>query len=695
MSGYRIGIDVGGTFTDFTMLDEAGRLAVHKTPSTPQDPSEGVFDGLRALAAAGSLSFHDFIARIATIVHGTTVCTNALLTRSGARVGLVTTAGFRDVLQMRRGLRESRYDNTEKAPESLVPRELRSGVRERTGADGSILTPLATDDLAAVAESFRRHEVQAIAICFMHAYLRNEHEVLAASYLRQALPGAFVSVSSDLVSRIGLYERTSATVINSYVGPALSRYLTRLQRRLAEAGCGARLLIIQSNGGVAAPEICIRRPATTVLSGPASGPVLGIDVLAKHGCSDGVVVDMGGTSFDVALIQDGQALFTDEGAIDKLHLGLPMLQIHTIGAGGGSIGWIDGGGLLHVGPRSAGADPGPACYGKGGGEPTVTDANLVLGYLDPGFVLGGSMRLDGGSARHAIATRVAEPLQLTVDAAAAGIFRVINTNLAAAIREVSVERGIDPRRLSLVVGGGAGPIHAGFIAQELGMPMVIVPRHSSVLCAAGALFTDFIHDLVRTHLGVLVTLDWPTMEGLAREMHTEAERTLDAEGIAAGAREFRWSFDLMYEGQHHHIGVPVAAQEFARRQTREILARFHQTHDRLYGYSLPEKDAGVSMVNLRLTAIGHVPRPALPAVPRTVAAPEAACKGSRPIWLPDANSTKEVPIYDGERLTHGHELPGPAVVETGTTTIVVPGGCILACDASGNFLLTPASHPVC
>lgn len=693
MSGYRIGIDVGGTFTDFAMVEESGRLILHKTPSTPHDPSEGVFSGLRELAVGRSLSLAEFLDRIEIIVHGTTVCTNALLTRRGARVGLLGTAGFRDVLQMRRGVRESRYDNTEAPPQPLVPRELRVGVQERIDAQGAVLMPLSEDDLAGAAAHFRSHGVDAVAICFMHAYARNDHELQAAARLRAALPDAFISVSSDLLARIGLYERTSATVINSYVGPILQRYLTRLRQRLGEAGCAARLTIIQSNGGVASPEICIARPATTVLSGPASGPILGADALRKHGHAGGVVVDMGGTSFDVALVQDGRPLFTDEGNIDGLHLGLPMLQIHTVGAGGGSIGWIDTGGLLHMGPQSAGADPGPACYGRGGREPTCTDANLVLGYLDPDFFLGGRMRLDRERAAAAIAERVAEPLRLTVPAAAAGMFRVINTHMAAAIREVSVERGIDPRRLPLVVGGGAGPLHAGFIAQELGMPLVIVPRHSSVLCAAGALFTDFIHDYVRTHLSALNAMDWSVLQGYVAELRAEAERTLSVEGIGARQSAYRWSLDLMYEGQHHHIAVPVQESELDGHHTPEILQRFHKIHDRLYGYSLPEQGAGVGMVNLRLTAVGQTPKPTLPQTPPVAADPTAARKGSRSIWLPTSSSFETVPVYDGDRLTHGHQFKGPAVVETGTTTLIVPGDFTLACDAWNNFVLIGREQP--
>lgn len=688
MPGFRIGIDVGGTFTDFAMLDGSGVLTLHKTPSTPADPSQGVFDGMGALAAQRSLSLADFLARIDIIVHGTTVCTNALLTRKGARVGLVTTAGFRDVLQMRRGVRESRYDNTEKPADPLVPRELRVGIRERTGADGSVLVAPDPADIAAAAESFRRAKVEAIAVCLMHAYARNDHEVQVAQRLREACPDVFISVSSDLLARIGFYERTSATVINSYVGPILRDYLTRLGERLAKAGCAARLLIVQSNGGVATPEICVRRPATTVLSGPASGPVLGVDTLQKNGCADGVVVDMGGTSFDVALIQGGRALFTDEGTVDRLHLGLPMLQIHTVGAGGGSLGWIDAGGLLHMGPQSAGADPGPACYGRGGCEPTATDANLVLGYLDPEFFLGGRMRLDREKAAQAIAKRVAEPLGLDAVAAAAAMFRVINTNMAAAIREVSVERGIDPRRLPLVVGGGAGPVHAGYIASELGMPLIIVPRHSSVLCAAGALFTDFIHDFVRTHLSAVHSIDWQELGRKVDDLRAEAERTLVTEAIAAVDAEYRWALDLKYEGQHHHIGVPVTAADLQSRSLQEILKRFHEIHDQLYGYSLPEKESGVGMVNLRLTVTGRTPKHALPPAARANSGVQAARKGTRPVWLPDSETLVPVPVYDGEKLLHGHELAGPAVIETSTTSIIVPAGYSLACDPWNNFLIS-------
>ncbi|MCX7170112.1 MAG: hydantoinase/oxoprolinase family protein, partial [Proteobacteria bacterium] len=477
---YRIGVDVGGTFTDFLLIDSAGVSSVFKTSSTPKDPSIGVLDGLAEMAKYVGLSLQEFAAKIDLIVHGTTVTTNAVLTGNGVKTGLLTTAGFRDILEMRRGYREEIYNNKLTPPKPLVPRDLRLPVTERINAAGEVVTPLDMASLRAAATQLKQEKVAAVAICFMHSYANPVHEQAAKKVVAEILPEAYLTVSSELLPQARMYERVSTAALNCYIGPILKRYLTALQLNLKNIGFTGVLLIMQSNGGVATPESTADTAVMTLLSGPASGPVAGIAFAGVQGFENCMTVDMGGTSFDAAVVQKGVPLLRSEGWINRQRLALPMLDIHTIGAGGGSIGWIDDGGLLRMGPQSAGADPGPACYGRGGKLPTCTDANLVLGYLDPNYFLGGRMKLDLAAARQAIETHIAKPLKLSLEDAAAGMYHVMNINMAAGLREITVSRGIDPREYPLVVAGGAGPIHGALIAQELEIPLILVPKESSI-----------------------------------------------------------------------------------------------------------------------------------------------------------------------------------------------------------------------
>jgi N-methylhydantoinase A len=486
----RIGIDVGGTFTDFLVVEEGGAARVVKTLSTPDDPSRGLLDGLAEIAGLYGMTLDEAARRIDVIVHGTTVTTNAVLTRSGARTGLVTTPGVRDALEMRRGIREAQYDNRSTNVPPLVPRRLRLAARGRLDCDGREIEEFRGEDVAAAAKEMKRRGVEAVAVCFMNSFANPEHERRAQAVLREEMPDAYLSVSSTLLPAIRFYDRVSTTALNAYVGPKLSRYVDALLEKLARIRFAGVLRVMQSNGGVVAPEIVRERAAMTLLSGPAAGPRAGAWYAGLHGIGDCITVDMGGTSFDAALLRDGRPLFVTEGEVDRLRLALPMLDITTIGAGGGSIGWIDAGGLLRMGPQSAGAMPGPASYGRGGALPTCTDADVVLGYLPPDEFAGGRIRLDVAAARAAIEREVARPLGMTVEQAAVGMARVIDANMASGVRAVSVRRGFDPREFPLVVAGGAGPQHCAAICAELEMPLFLVPRESSVFCAAGMLMSD-------------------------------------------------------------------------------------------------------------------------------------------------------------------------------------------------------------
>ncbi|MFV2039536.1 MAG: hydantoinase/oxoprolinase family protein, partial [Acidimicrobiales bacterium] len=454
----KLGVDVGGTFTDFFLWTEDGSVSTYKTLSTPADPSVGVLDGLQHIAEDQGIDLAEFAGRITTIVHGTTVTTNATLTRNGAKTGLLTTRGVRDALEMRRGVREEQYNNRLTNVVPLVPRYLRAPVTGRLDYKGVEVDGLDLDDVRAATELFANEGVEAVAICFMNSFANQAHEQAAAEVVRAELPDAFLSVSSEVLPTIRFYNRVSTTVLNSYVGPILRDYLVSLTDKLAGIGFTGVLLIMQSNGGVALPGVSVTRPAATLLSGPAGGPKAAAAYTRAAGSDDCIVVDMGGTSFDASLVRSGEAAMYQESDVARLRIALPMLAIITIGAGGGSIGWIDEGGLLRMGPQSAGADPGPACYGRGGELPTCTDANVVLGYLDPAYFAGGTIALSADEARKAITARIGEPLGVQVEEAAAGMYRVINTNMAHGVREITVERGLDPRDFPMVVAGGAGSL---------------------------------------------------------------------------------------------------------------------------------------------------------------------------------------------------------------------------------------------
>ncbi|CAA7612278.1 hydantoinase/oxoprolinase family protein [Magnetospirillum sp. SS-4] len=684
----KIGIDVGGTFTDFFVAEEGAEPMIHKVLSTPHDPSIAVVQGLEEIAAMMTPpeTLTHFAGRIDTIVHGTTVTTNATLTHTGAKCGLITTKGVKDALEMRRGIREEQYNNRYTNVQPLVERYLRVGVTERVDRDGAELAPLSLKEVEAAIELFKAEKVEAVSICFLNAFANPEHERQAAELVRARLPGAYLTVSTDLLPSIRFYDRISTTALNSYVGPKLSHYLDQLIGRLKDAGFRNLLLIMQSNGGVMTPQVARDNSALTLLSGPAAGPGAGLAYARVHGQNKCITVDMGGTSFEASLAVDTPVM-VNEGEIDRHRIALPMLGIHTIGAGGGSIGWIDEGGMLRMGPASAGAAPGPACYGRGGKRPTSTDANLVLGYLNAEYFAGGKMKIDLQAARDAIEEYVAKPLGMSIEDAAAGMYRVICNNMAQGVREVTIKRGFDPREFPMIVAGGAGPIHSCLICEELDMPFQIVPRESSILCAYGMLMSDLKHDFVRTFVSRLDAIDWPRLNGLIDDMVDEGRRLLSEERIGTDRQQVHVKFDCRYLKQYHEVSFEVPAEAVKARDIAAITTLFHAEHNRLYGYSLEAQKAPVEIINVRVQAVGHTDKPAQPKEPWHGTDPRAALKGERPVYIPEAKAFRTIPVYDGHKLRHGNLIEGPAMIEEITTAIFVSEANSCVCDATGSFAI--------
>jgi N-methylhydantoinase A len=663
---YTIGVDVGGTYTDLVATDATGRTIFAKSPSTPADQSIGVMTGLDELARRLNVSRADMLAATDRLVHGTTVATNALLERKGAKVALLTTEGHRDVIEMREGLKPDRYDLRSPPPEPLVPRELRFGVRERLKASGEVLIPLDHVSLDEAIAGIRKSGATSVAICFLHSYLNPAHELAAVERLAKELPDVSVSRSSDVLPQIKEYERVSTTIVNAYVEPIVRRYLTNLERRLKEAGLKGSLFVILSHGGMAPVEEASRLAAGTVLSGPAGGMSGGRRCAELLGIPDLVPFDMGGTSTDISLISDGQASLSADGLLAGQRIALRSLDIASIAAGGGSIASVDGSRTLRVGPESAGSIPGPACYGNGGQAATVTDANVVLGYLDAAAFMGGQRPLDRAASEAAV-DRVAEALELSQQEAAAGIHRMINLKMADGIRLMTLRRGVDPRKFALLSFGGAAGLHAAEVARELEIKRIIVPTVASVLSAWGMLTSDLRYEMSRTHYGKGPRIS----AGEVRELFAELEQ-------AAAGRLRSWfngplsierSAEMRYGEQIFEIDVSLDGLDWnAADLVDQIEQRFHRKHEELYTYASPGQE--VVFVNARVAAVGAVApndQNTRPAASAGVCAP----RGKRQAFF---GGWREVPVYALDALQPGHSLAGPAIIEAETTTVLIDTG---------------------
>ena len=660
------------------MDDETGRLAVAKVASTPPDPAEGVINGVRKLMSMAGLQ----AAEIGFFLHGTTVATNALLEGKGALTGLITTEGFEDVLLIGRQNRPRLYDFWARRPRPIVPRSLCYGVPERTLHTGEILRALDETRVREIIADIRGRGIKSVAVCLLHSYANPAHEQIVKAILQDGYPEAFVTVSSEILPEYREYERMSTVCINAYVMPKVNSYVKHLQDELRLMDVGSDLYIMQSNGGVITAQTARESSARTVLSGPAGGALTGAYLSKSLDCPDVITIDIGGTSSDICLIKDGHPNQTTESDIEGYPIKLPMIDINTIGAGGGSIAWVDPGGALRVGPQSAGAVPGPACYGVGGEEPTVTDANAVLGRINPAFLLGGEMPLYPERAREAIEAKIAGPLGIDLVKAAEGIITVVNANMVRGIRRVSVEKGYDPRDFALVAFGGAGPLHGVELANALNMKRVIVPLYPGIASAFGMLSADVRHDYVQTRIAVADQLNLEELDALYREMESHAFRQLATEGFQGPTAELSRRVDMRYLGQSYELTIAAPSGPLTPAAISPLIEDFHRSHEQAYGYA--RQGEKVEVVNLRLVALGRLPRSEIAGEWPSAGTPPQPVD-HRPVFF--QGRFHRTPVYQRSHLLQRQPLSGPVIIEQLDSTTVVPPGCRAAVEPGGNILI--------
>ena len=682
----RIGVDVGGTFTDLFMLDEeTGATFHHKLPSTPQQPDIAPLKGLAELLAKAGAAGSD----VTFIGLGTTVATNALLERKGAATGLITTEGFRDLLEIARQKRPDTFNLHVSKPEPLVPRQLRREAHERVAYDGTVVIPLDRDKLAGEIDSLRRSGVASIAICFLHSYANPAHEQAAAALVRERWPESYVAVSSEVLPEFREYERLSSTVVNAYLMPLMRDYFARFERAVAALGMPRQPFIMSSGGGVVSPALAGERPIDTLFSGPSGGVSGALHVATLAGVRNIITFDMGGTSTEACLIKDGVPQVSYSRVINGLPIRAAALDVHTVGAGGSSIAGVDAGGLLRVGPQSAGSTPGPACYALGGEAPTVTDANVVLGRLNPEYLLGGALRIDASRSHQAIAEQVAGPKGLTLTEAASAILLIATANMAQAVRFVSVERGMDPQDFTLVAFGGAGPLHAAFVAKELGVGGVLVPASPGVLCAMGVLAKNLQMDFSQTRLtrddGSGICVD---VQEVYDELEARAYAAFERNGDDATRVMIERIADARYVGQNHELTISAPTGRVTGATLGLIRERFNAVHQEMYGYAAVDKvmelvtfrlRAWIPMSQLKLAQVELPRRPngLTPVVTRSV-------------YFEEAGGFVDCPVYERGAFRPDDVLQGPAIIEQMDATTVVPPGLSATVDVHLNLLLTHA-----
>ena len=683
---WRVGVDSGGTFTDVCMFDEAsGEIAVWKVSSTPDDPSRGIAQGVEEgmkERAGGSES--DPAAAIAYLGHGTTVATNALITHRGAKVGLLTTDGFRDLLEIGRQKRPDLYDLFAEKPKTLVPRELRFELPERMLRTGEVSVPLDEEAVRKAARAMKAAGVEAVAICFLYAFVNPAHEKIAKAIVEDEMPGVFLCASHEIAPEFREFERLSTATVNAYLGPIMHRYISRLTPRLEELGLPIAPHLTQSNGGVVRFEVAAETPVRAVLSGPSTGVVAAQAIGARGGFDDIITFDMGGTSSDVALMAGGETIQTNESIVHGYPIKAPMLDIHTVGAGGGSIAYIDSGGLLKVGPQSAGADPGPVCYDRGATEPTVTDANVVLGTLNPTHLLDGRMPIRRDLAEKAIGA-LGDKLGLSLMETAEGILAVVTANMARAIRTISVQRGHDPRDYAMMAFGGAGPLHAARLAAELDMARIIIPPSPGIMCAIGLLLTDLRADFAATRLMAAEPGSADAAEAILSPLVAEAESWLATEHVAPDERRLSRTVDMRYRGQNYELAVRVPEGPVTANSIAALIAGFEDAHKQRYGFLAEEE--GVEFVTFRVEAFGVVKKASFAASEPGPADPAPAEIGTRQTYFASAGEIVETPVYGRDKLKAGMSFNGPAIVEQMDTTTVVPPGTRLTVDTMNNLIM--------
>ncbi len=682
--GYRLGIDVGGTFTDFILLRPDGSLALDKAETTPADESGGVLKGIAQLAAREVQPIGEFLAAVDTMVHGTTTADDTMVTQSGAVTGLLTSEGFRDEVEFRRGFKEDIWDPTQAPPFPICARRRRIGIPERLDFEGNVVIPLDEPAVRTGIARLKKQGVESLAVVFLFSFVNSAHEARVAEIVREQWPEVTLSLSHEVMPAAPEFERTSTTLVNAYVAPRIRRYVGHLEECLREAGFRGRLFLMQSNGGVMTPDYVARRAIGVLGSGPTGGVMGACRVASGAGIDDFVAADMGGTSYDVCLVRGGApGIRSGWSWHHRYVVGLPMVDVESIGAGGGSIASVEAG-VLKVGPQSAGSEPGPVCYHRGGGEPTVTDANFVLGYLDPDSFCGGRFRLRRDGVEEAILRAVGRPLGLALDEAAHGIFRVVNASMANAIRRVCAKRGADPRELVLVAYGGNGAIHAPMQAEELGIQRILVPKTAPAFSALGALLTDPIVDELRSYIVPTQRIALDRLNALLADMEGKAVEALASHGAARV--EIRRFAQFCCPGRRFEMAVPLASPH-GRVTAKELAAtveRFHRTYEELRIDA--SRDEQPILLGLRVQAARVSHKPALPRAPRARGPVSDARKATRRAYFEGRYAT--APVYDGAALRAGHQIKGPAIVDEAFTTVVVYPGQRAAVDDYGNYWIT-------
>ncbi len=687
-SDYRLGIDAGGTFTDFVLADRKGQVKLYKALSTPQDPTLAIRNGLQLISEDLGVSPESVVSNCDLCINGTTVGLNALIQHKGAKTGLICTAGHEDSLEIRLGHKEDgyRYDADYPPATMLVPRYLRRGVRERVLSDGSVREPLNEADVRAACELFKAEGVETLAISFVWSVLHPGHETRAAEIVRQMLPGVILTVGSELYPQVREYTRTSTAVVNAYLAPIMKRYVDAVDSYFRSLGAEQPVRYYQSNGGLAIGQAMTDRSVYAINSGPASAPAAAQYVCEPFGKTDVITVDMGGTSFDITLTKDGSTNINKNIDFLRYRIGVPMIQVETLGAGGGSIGWIDEMGLMQMGPQSAGSDPGPACYGQGGKLPTVSDANLVLGYLNPDGLVGGRLPLDAAKAHQAIKTHLADPMKMSVERAAYGMFTIVNANMVNGIRRVTVERGYDPRDFVLVGAGGATAAHITALADAMGTQTIVLPKLASGLCAFGQIISDVKYNYMAT---APLRLDndaaYARIDELFGQIEAQGTGHLKSDGFKRRDIVVKRSLDMRYVGQVHECTVEIGTFKVDAKSISKVKEAFHKLHKELYTYAEPAST--VEVVNIESTLYGLVDKPARMSIGKG-AGPAKALKGYRDAVFSADGKRVRTPIYDGTPLGAGATIKGPAVIEEVTTTIVIEPGWTARLDASGSYLIT-------
>ena len=682
--------DVGGTFTDCLVLDDQGEVHAFKSPTTPEDPTLGLTNALSKAARSFSMDLPRFMSNVHLLIaHGTTLSTNALLTGRIAKVGLLATKGFRDTIEIRRGyknIRTSRFNVFVPPYKPLVPRDLRFPVEERTLYTGEILKPLKEEDIYPAIQKFKKEKVEAVAICFLHSYINPAHEKRALEICRQELNGVYVTASHEVLPVYREYERFSTTVVSAAVGPITAHYLKALENRLREIGFQGTLYMVQGGGLVQSVEESARRAVSLIGSGPAAAPAGAIRLGQCIGSNNLFSVDMGGTSYDVCLIRNGEIPTTDYNWVGDERVAMKMVDVPAVGAGGGSIAWIDSLGLLRVGPQSAGADPGPACYGKGGTRPTVTDADLILGYVPADYFLGGEISLKTDLAEKAIRA-VAEPLGIDLPTAAMTIFIAVNSLMADKMMELSTKRGYDARDFALVVGGGAGPVHGAYLADRLEIPTIIIPRYAATYSAFGMLNMEVGRDFARSLISRKSLMDLARVNSLFAEMELEARQVLGEIGIAPQETVFRRSMEMRYLGQFHEVEVTeVPLGKIGPKELEGITEAFHRRHKALFTFDMTQRE--VEFLNVCLKATMRQEPLKLAEIPQGSGKPDQALKRHRPVLWSLAKGFEETPAYDGTRLKCGDRIAGPAIIEEPATTVVIPVSYDCTVDKVKNYILS-------